>query len=244
MKILNRKSNSVFKKFSLEENAVWQILATRRRESLRGLALPIHTAGWRKLGMSTRCIPDFNIVNKKLKKLSGWQVDSTGVQYEEDHDWLSSLAKKKLRVTEYIRDRKNLDYTPLPDVFHDVFGHLPYLANKQYARIAHKFGLAYVAAPTKRDKLKIANNWWYGIEFSFLKVKDKLRPLGTGLVSSEGELANALSDKVEKLPYDAEVVGAINRSAHEYHTKLFILESLEQLEKTVDEYFTSFTEKT
>jgi len=243
MKILNRKSNSIFKKFSKEENEVWHILVTRRQKSLEGLVLPLHTAGWQKLGMSTEQIPNFGEINTKLAKLTGWQVESTGVQYEEDHDWLTSLAKKKIRVTEYIRSRDSLDYTPLPDVFHDAFGHLPYLANPKYARIAHKFGLAYVSAKTKEDKLKVANNWWYGIEFSFLKVNGKLRPLGTGLVSSEGELINALSNKVEKLAYDREVVGAIDRSAHEYHEKLFVLESLDQLEKVADSYFTSFTEK-
>ena len=236
MKLINRKSNSVFKKFSDEENEVWRILATRRRKSLRGMVLPMHTSGWKKLGMSTRKIPDFNLLNKKLWKLTGWQVESTGVQNEEDHDWISSLAKKKIRVTEYIRGKDSLDYTPLPDVFHDAFGHLPYLADPKYARIAHKFGLAYVKAKTKKDKLKVANNWWYGVEFSFLKVDGKLRPLGTGLVSSEGELKNALSDKVVRLPYDAEVVGGIDRSAHEYHTKLFVLESLDQLEKIVDKW--------
>jgi len=235
-KLKNRKNNSVFRKFSKEENDVWRILSTRRLKSLQGLASQLHSAGWKKLGLSTSRIPDFYELNKKLGELTGWQVTSTGVQYEEDHAWISSLAEKKIRVTEYIRGKDSLDYTPLPDVFHDAFGHLPYLAIPQYARIAHKFGLAYIQAKTKKDKLKIANNWWYGIEFSFLREGGKLKALGTGLVSSEGELKNALSDKVERLPYDSEVVGKIDRSAHEFHTKLFILDSLDQLEKIVNKW--------
>ena len=75
-------------------------------------------------------------LNKKLKKLTGWSVLSTGIQYEEDEQWLSSLAKKTIRITEYIRDKKNLNYTPLPDIFHDAFGHLPFLANKKYGRLS------------------------------------------------------------------------------------------------------------
>ena len=234
--IINRKNKSIFRKFSDEENAVWKILCEKRFKSLKDLASPLHKEGWNLLGLSIEKIPEFADLNKKLGKLTLWQVASTGVQYEEDDPWLSSLAEKIIRVTEFIRDRKSLDYTPLPDVFHDAFAHLPLLATPQYARIAHKFGLAYVKAKTKEAKLKIANNWWYGIEFSFIKENGKLKALGTGLISSEGELNNALSDNVEKLPYDWDVIGNIDRSAHEFHKKLFVLESLEQLEAAVDKH--------
>ena len=75
-----------------------------------------------------------------------------------------------------------------------------------------------------------------GIEFSFIKVKGKIKALGTGLVSSEGELKNALSSKVKKLPYDWEIVGKIDRSAHEFHNTLFVVKSLNQIEKAVDKW--------
>lgn len=234
MKLKNRKNKSIFRKFSKEENEVWSILAKKRIESLKNLAHPLHKKGWELLGLNSRKIPDFRIINLKLLKLTGWQVASTGVQYEEDGPWISSLADRKIRVTEYIRDKENLDYTPLPDVFHDAFGHLPFLADPQYARIAHKFGLAYIKATTPEAKLKIANNWWYGIEFSFIKVNGEIKALGTGLVSSEGELKNALSDKVKKIQYDADMVGKIDRSAHKFHDQLFVLESLDQLEEIVN----------
>ncbi len=236
LKLKNRKNKSVFRKFSRKENEVWGILSKRRLLSLKDQAYSLHKKGRKLLGLNTKKIPDFNLINKKLKKLTGWQVDSTGIQYEEDGPWISSLAEKKIRVTEYIRKKKDLNYTPLPDVFHDAFGHLPFLTDRKYARIVNKFGRAYVKAKTKEAKLKIANNWWYGIEFSFIKVRGKIKVLGTGLISSEGELINALSSKVEKLPYDPEVVGGIDRSAHEFHNKLFILESLDQLEKAVDKW--------
>lgn len=233
-KLTNRKNKSVFKKFTRADNDVWNILSKRRLKSLKNHAHPLHRNGWKLLGLSIRSIPDFGVINQKLRKITGWQVSSTGVQYEEDGPWISSLAQKKIRITEYIRPKTSLEYTPLPDIFHDAFGHLPFLANKKYSRIVHKFGLAYVKAQTKKDKLKIANNWWYGVEFSLIKFRGKIKILGTGLISSEGELKNVLSDKVLKLPYDAEVVGKIDRSAHEFHHKLFVLESLDQLEKIVD----------
>jgi phenylalanine-4-hydroxylase len=233
-KIKNRKNNTVFKKFTKEDHSVWNALAKKRIKDLKGLVSPLHNEGWKVLNMNTKSIPDFSKVNKKLLSLTGWQVSSTGVQYENDDAWLSSLAEKKIRITEFIRPKNSLGYTPLPDIFHDAFGHLPFLVNPQYARIAHKFGLAYVKAKTKKNKLKIANNWWYGIEFSFIKENGILKAFGTGLVSSEGEHRNALSPQVKKLPYDSEVVGRIQRSAHAFHKKLFVLENLDQLENAVD----------
>ncbi|MEI7709423.1 MAG: hypothetical protein WCI76_01775 [bacterium] len=233
-KIINKESKSIFRKFSDEENAVWKILCEKRFKGFKDLAFPLHKKGWDLLEMSVDKIPDFADLNKKLKKLTGWQVASTGVQYEEDDAWLSSLSKKTIRVTEYIRERKNLDYTPLPDVFHDAFAHLPLLAIPEYAKIAHKFGLAYVKAKTKEDKKKIAENWWYGIEFGLIKEDGKLKAFGTGLISSESELINALSEKVEKIPHNWETIGEIDRSAHELHKKLFVLENMQQLENAVD----------
>ena len=232
----NSQNENSFKQFSIEDNEIWSTLFSRRVISLEDHAHPIHKIGRDILGLDPERIPNFNVINGRLEGLTGWKVESTGVQYEEDGPWLSSLSRKRLRVTEYIRKRENLDYTPLPDVFHDAFGHIPFLTDNQYARIAHKFGLAYTRAKTKEEKLKIANNWWYGIEFSFINLDGQIKVLGTGLVSSEGELVNALSSKVEKLPYDPEIVGGIDRSAHEFHNKLFILESLDQLEKAVDKW--------
>ena len=232
--IINRKSKSIFKRFSDEENATWKILCEKRFEDLKDLSSSLHKKGWNLLDISIEKIPDFRLLNKKLKKLTDWQVASTGIQYEEDDRWISSLAQKTIKITEYIRDKKSLDYTPLPDVFHDAFGHLPFLAIPKYARVAHKFGLAYVKAKTKKEKKIIAENWWYGIEFSLIKENGKLKAFGTGLISSKGELENALSDKVEKLPYNWEKIGKINRSAHEFHKTLFVLEDLKQLEDAVN----------
>lgn len=224
------KEINTFKSFSIEEHLVWKILCDKRFVSSTGQISELHKRGWDLLGMNSEKIPDFKAINEKLFTLTGWQVSTAKAQYEEDSAWLSSLERKTLLITEYIRGLDSLDYTPLPDVFHDAFGHIPFLAIPEYARIAHAFGNAFNKATTKDEKLRVANNWWYGIEFSFIKEDGKLKALGTGLVSSEGELKNALSGKVEILPYNWEQVAKIDRSAHEYHKTLFVLDSLKQLE--------------
>lgn len=226
----------IFRKFSNDEHAVWKELCSRRFRGLEGLASELHHKGWKLLSMNTEQIPDFHEINKKLKKLTGWRIAKANAQYEDDSIWIGSMAKKVINITDYIREKKDLDYTPLPDIFHDAFGHLPFLAIPAYAQMAQKFGIAYLQAKTASDRLKIANIWWYGVEFSFVRENGALKALGTGLISSEGELRNALSDKVKKLPFDKELVAGTERSAHVFHKTLFILDNLQQLENVVDTF--------
>jgi phenylalanine-4-hydroxylase len=230
----NTNTKPAFRKFSDEENDVWRILCERQLKNLHGKASKIREECWAALGMSTDKIPDFEELNRKLSKISGWEVVMTNIVYEDSAAWIGSLHDKKLRITDFIRDKGNLDYTPLPDLFHDVFGHVPFLASPQYARIAHKFGLAMRKAKTKAEKDQIGNNWWYSFEFGLIRENGKVKALGTGLMSSVQELENALPDKVEKLPFDTEVVSSTPESPDKMHEKLFVLEGLDQIEAVVD----------
>ncbi len=225
-----------FKKFNDAENEVWRTLSERQLKNLKGKASKIRELGWKNLKLETDKVPDFEKLNKKLKKISGWEVVMTNIQYEESDSWVQALAEKKFRVTDYIRSKKDINYTPLPDIFHDVFGHVPFFGVKQYARIVHKFGLAMLKATNQKERDVITNNWWYAFEFGLIREKGKIKALGTGLMSSAKELENALSDKVKKLPYDGEVVGNTPKSPHEMHKKLFVLESLDQLEAIADNW--------
>lgn len=225
-----------WKKFSKEENEVWSILCKRQLKNLEKKVSRVRTEAWARLNMNTSKIPDFKRLNKQLKKLSGWEIVMTNIEYEESNPWIQALADKKFRITDYIRGKKDLNYTPLPDLFHDVFGHVSFLAIPQYARIVHKFGLAMTLARTKKQKDIISNNWWYGFEFSLIRENGEIKALGTGLMSSALELQNALSDKVIKIPYDGKIVGNTPKSPHKMHKKLFVLESLNQLEEVVDQW--------
>jgi phenylalanine-4-hydroxylase len=228
-----------FKKFSPEEHEVWRLLCEKQLRNLEGKVSHLWQEGWDKLGLSTEKIPDFVEVNKKLKELTGWQIVMTDIEYEDSIQWMTSLREKKHRVTNFIRNKKSLDYTPLPDIFHDVFGHVPFLAHPQYARIIEKFGRAACEVKGNDAKEKLVSLGWYGYEFGLIREKGELRALGTGLVSSEGELQNAFAHTTHKDPYALESVCSTKISPHEFHKKLFVLRDLDQLEKIVDEWLQS-----
>ena len=91
-------------------------------------------------------------------------------------------------------------------------------------------------AKTEADRSKLVSLGWYGYEFGLIKENGEMKAFGTGLISSQGELENAFSENVLKLPYDAEIVSNTPISAHEFHKKLFVLENLDQLEEVVDRW--------
>jgi len=233
----NKETKSNFKKFSKEEDEVWSLLCAKQIPNLKEKASKLWLEGFELLGMSIDRVPDFEKVSEKLNILTGWTIDVTNEQYEDGALWLAEgMANKKIRITQYIREMKDLDYTPLPDVFHDALGHIPFLAIPQYARIAEKFGKAILKTETKEERQKIVNNWWFGFEFSLIEEDQEIKAFGTGLMSSVGELNHSLSNKVETEPFDSEVVSNLTPSVHEFHDKFFIVKNLDQLEEAIDKW--------
>src|SRR3989344_3528508 len=234
--IKNEHGKVVFRKFSDEENEVWRILSQRQLENLKESASKLREEGWELLPMDTSKVPDFAALSEKLKSLTGWEIGLALSQYEDTDTWARGLANKQMRITQFIREKKDLDYTPLPDMFHDAFGHIPFLAIPQYARISEKFGKAMVNAKTPEEQARIANHYWHTFELGLIKENGKIKALGTEIMSSSGELKHALSDNVDKLLYDVDAVDKFDRSAHEFHKQLFVLDNLDQIEKVVDQW--------
>ncbi|MBC7871062.1 MAG: amino acid hydroxylase, partial [Chitinophagaceae bacterium] len=185
------------------------------------------------LNLTPQRIPDFDEVSERLQELVGWELVSTDVIFSDGQDWFEHLARRQFLITEYIRERKDLDYTPLPDIWHDTFGHLPWMANQRYADYIEQFA-HHALKFSKQERKSLGSMWWYTIEFGFMMEHGEMKAFGAGLMSSPGELMNALSDNVQKIPYSLEAFEQIDPSPHEMHKKLFVLDSFDQLEQSVE----------
>ena len=214
-----------FKIFSEAESAVWRAMYQRQWHQVQQHATKLWLEGVAKIGLTAEHIPDFAQLSERFKQLVGWELVSTDVQYSSGQDWFEALARKQFLITEYIRDMKDLEYTPLPDIFHDAFGHLPFMANQRYADYIHRFALAAIRY-TPEERKSLGSLWWYTIEFGFLREGGELKALGAGLMSSVAELQRAYSDQVERLPYSLEAFENLDPSPHQFHNKLFILNSV------------------
>lgn len=224
-----------FHTFTADDDLTWRLLYEKQWAQCEQYASRRWLEGVEKLGLSADGVPDFAAMSAYFKERVDWELVSTDVVYSDGQDWFEHLDRREFLITEYIREREDLDYTPLPDIWHDTFGHLPFLTEPRYADYLQKFGtVAIQYSPEQRKSL--GSLWWYTIEFGFMMEDGEMKAFGAGLMSSPGEMARAYSDAVEKVPFDMSAFESIDPSPHVMHKRLFILESFEQVEHALDEW--------
>jgi phenylalanine-4-hydroxylase len=221
-----------FYSFTDYESETWRILFERMWHKVEARACEMYLNGHRLLNLTAARIPDFAVLDKRFRQLTGWELVSTNVQYSDGQTWFEHLIRREFLITEYIRERDTLDYTPLPDIFHDAFGHLPMQINQRYADLVEQYAHLMLECPKER-RAALGSIWWYTIEFGFIKERGELKTFGTGLMSSYGEYDEALSDRVERRPFDPEDIAKHKPSPHEMHKILWVMEDFEQLEEFV-----------
>ncbi len=229
-----------FKVFSAEEDRVWSLLWDQQIDRARQHAARIWLDGLDKLHLNRERVPDFAQLNETFKRLVGWELVSTDVQFSDGQDWFEHLARREFLITEYIREEKDLAYTPLPDIWHDTFGHLPLMVDQRYADYVETFA-HHALKFDKQQRKSLGSLWWYTIEFGFMMEQGQMKAFGAGLMSSPGEMQHVLSDAVRKLPYSLEAFEAIDPSPHQMHHTLFILTDFDQLERSVEDWVEAHT---
>jgi len=175
-------------------------------------------------------VPVHEKVSRVLEKHTGWIIVPAENRYLSDVQWFAHLAKKHFPATSFFRKPEELDFTPEPDLFHDFFGHMPQMMHPRLARLAHRFGQAFKLAKNKDD---IARLWWHTFEFGLIKEAGKVKIFGAGLLSSKDELLHCQNPSLWK-PFDFEVIKQTPKAVASVHPQFFVLESIEQLEETLD----------
>jgi phenylalanine-4-hydroxylase len=215
--------------FTEKDHQTWKTLFSAQKK-LRDHQLHVSfSEGLKSLEIDEEKIPDLEKVNIKLQSLTGWQgIYTSGLV--DTADFFEMLAHKKFPVGHFIRDLQDSSYTPEPDVFHDLYGHLPFFANADYAKFCTEFGhraLKYKNEPqilTEFQRL-----FWFTIEFGLIKTDDGLRIFGAGIASSFSECAYALSDKPRVHSFDVEKIRCKDFRIDLIQEDLFLLDSEYQL---------------
>jgi phenylalanine-4-hydroxylase len=180
--------------FSEDQHAIWAdlfagiyrpyLLEHLCREFIHGLGLlrldPLH-------------IPTVTHLNEQIQSRTGWRIERTVVRYTLADDWYAKFAQRIFLITDYLRSRDQMEFTPEPDMFHDIFGHLPYLTQDFYARIEDKFAPAYLKA-TQEEREVIKRLAWYSTEFGLVMEDNRIKVFGAGTISGRAELANTIME--------------------------------------------------
>ena len=216
-----------YPEYSQEDHDIWRTLFERQMAMLPGRAGEAYLNGIQVLGMTPDRLPSLADMSRRLENATGWKVARIpGLLHERD--FFDLLARRIFPSTDYIRGREELDYTPAPDCFHDMFGHMPMLSEPAFAHFYQLFGKAALRAEGK-DRPRLERFHWFTVEFGLIRQDEGMRIFGAGILSSKNEVKHALSEKVTKRPFDPE--GIVEQDYDVWHLQdvLFVLESFDQL---------------
>lgn len=180
-------------RFSAEDHETWDILHDRQAKLLNGRIVRRFMDGLARIGLGEGGIPELGALNTKLQPLTGWRcVAVAGLV--PDEAFFAMLAERMFPIGNFIRTRAELDYLEEPDCFHDIFGHVPMLADRAVADAMRQFGETGVKAIAVGHGDKVARLYWHTIEFGLIREEGEVRILGAGLASSFGEALKSLDD--------------------------------------------------
>lgn len=213
--------------YSDEEHETWAIMFDRQMKALPNRAVPEFLEGLRLLDLPADRIPRLAEISPKLEQATGWRITRVeGLVPEKE--FFECLSQKLFPCTDFIREREELDYTPSPDMFHDIFGHLPLITNPVFAAFYEFYGRA--AAKASGDQLiQLQRIYWFSVEFGLVKTEHGRRIYGSGILSSPEEVYHSLSDKVRVQPWDFATVGNQYFEIHHMQDVLFEIESFTDL---------------
>ena len=223
--------------FSAEEHDIWKTLYTRQIPQVLKYACRQYLEGLSILDLPEDAIPSIRWLNERITPRTGWRTVRTKVRYSNAVQWYAHFAKKQFLVTDYLRTRAELDFTPEPDMFHDIFGHLPYFVLPDYVAIQEMFAPAFHKARSDEQRECVKRLAWFSTEFGLIRENGELKLFGTGLISSKGEMEKVLSGGTPLLPFNADVIVNYEKAIWNYNSQLFIIESLDMLKEELGRYF-------
>lgn len=232
----------IYSNYTNEDFRVWKTLFERQVAHLEGHAVDEYFQGIEQVGFVSERIPDFTEVNQILATATGWSLTVVPNLCPE-RAFFDFISKRIFTATCWIRKFEQLDYIEEPDMFHDVFGHVPLLSNPEYARFMHGLGrIATTFIDNAALIEQLGRLYWFTIEFGLMYQSDGLRAYGAGIMSSYGETTHALGTGTQKLDFDVRKILNTPYRNDVMQDKYFVIESFDQLYNSLNDIEIYFDE--
>ncbi len=247
-----------YHKYSEENHRVWKTLWERRREVLEKQASNTYLRGLDAINLVPDRVPllfgkvedpyekgrEIVGINEYLKELTGWA--SHGVPgYLPAKAFFACLSRREFPSTIVVRPEDKMDYLPEPDIFHDVFGHVPLHADPVFADFLQTYGKAALVAGKEHTEA-LARLFWFTVEFGLISEDDRIKIYGSGTISSHSESEYALgapegtggykNGEIERRPFDLERVINTPFEIDHFQDIVYVLDSFEQLRDAMNDY--------
>ena len=217
-----------YSRYTAENQVVWEELVGRRMPQLQEWACREYLEGYDVIGLNAHQIPNLNEVARRLEPRTGWRTTPVSGFMPPDA-FFEMLAARRFPTTTWLRDRNSINYTPEPDIFHDVFGHVPMHAHKVFGDFLQHYGAVCARVQDKAVLEEIGRLFWYTVEFGLIRQKGKVKVYGSGVISSHGECENVISGKCEVQDFNLAAVLDTPVKVDEIHKRLFAIENFDQI---------------
>lgn len=225
----NSISGSSTEQKNVDSNKVWSALISAQKENIYRYASAAYIKGYEKLELQDDVVPDLERLKEITLEETGWTLDF-GAGYVPQNDFLKMLTEKRFPLTVNLREMEELEFSVLPDMFHDLIGHIPMLYNPQYADYVRSYGeLALIHQKDEEMIKKLNNLLWYTFESGLIKEDGELKVYGGAIISSKQEMENVYNIVTNKFDFDIErcIEDAYNdRQIQDYY---FVINSYDDL---------------
>jgi phenylalanine-4-hydroxylase len=217
-----------WERYTAADHDLYRRLYERQAAQLPGLACEEFIAAVKHLGAPER-IPRFDQLSEKLRRATGWEVVAVPGLIPEEA-FFALLASRRFPVTNWIRQPEEFDYVVEPDVFHDLFGHVPLLFDPVFADYMQAYGEGGLKASRLEACERLARLYWYTVEFGLIATPAGLRAYGAGILSSAGELRHSVeSPEPQRLGFDLERIMRTRYRIDSFQATYFVIDSFAQL---------------
>ncbi|HZX89161.1 MAG TPA: phenylalanine 4-monooxygenase, partial [Rudaea sp.] len=226
--------------YARSDHETWATLFERQKQLLVGRACDEFLENQQRFGMTPDAIPKFDDLNRVLKGTTGWEI--IGVEgLLPELTFFDHLANRRFPVTWWIRKPEQIDYIAEPDLFHDLFGHVPLLLNPVFADYMQAYGCGGVKAHGLGAEalVNLTRLYWYTVEFGLIKQADGLRIYGSGIVSSKGESIYCLESAApNRIGFDMPRIMRTRYRIDTYQKTYFVIDGFQQLMDATEPDFT------
>ena len=218
-----------------QDQLVWKVLFDRQTALLHRRAVPAFWQGLARLELRRDRIPDIHELSATVREHAGWELAPVGRPFEPD-TFFAFLAERKFPVVTRIRPMHRFDFSPEPDLFHDLFGHVPLLLDEGLANFLHALGQAYRAQPVgSATREQLWALYFFTAEFGLVQHEGKPHLYGAGLLSSAGEIHHCANEFTPRPGFDLATVLRTPVTGTRYQDQYFMLPTWDRLTECVVE---------
>lgn len=216
--------------YTPEQHALWRELVTRRMPQLERHASAVYLDGFSQIGLQPETLPDLKAVSARLQPRTGWQSTPVSGFLPADA-FFEMLGARMFPTTTWLRSRDQMEYTPEPDIFHDVFGHVPMHAHPVFADFLQHYGKVCAALTDAEALERMGRLFWFTVEFGVIREQGEIKVYGSGLISSHGECTQVIerTGGLEIRDFDLDRVLDTTVDVSKMQPVLYAIESYEQI---------------